>query len=158
MKNLIITLCLTFAFTATYSQDKSCATKLETMNWLASKMKEYLHETNTFYSYSGGIFKFKMPMYDGSKSVGYDIVAIDLNKITSYQFSISKESAKGGKVYSFQGKGVQFSGSYNQEDRYIGSQSSNIIEIKSDKVINFDIEEGLRYKVLQALRCLVQYN
>jgi len=163
MKKIFLIMCLTAGFTLTYGQEKPCPTKLETMDWIAGKMKQYLQETvehdepMKFESYSNGVFKCRQRRTLGNGSYGgYRIITIDLNKLTKY-------TVFDGLLYWIEGNKIISTDNYDDRNKYEDTEYGNVVSTTEEalnkiRFFNFNLEDGLTARVLKALNCLKQYN
>jgi hypothetical protein len=158
MKNLIITLLFLLIFSVSYGQDKPCPTKEETMEWIAGKMKQYLQSPRTFQSYSSGVFKYKkLSPYDDGSYGGYNIITIDLNKLTYFNCSIDST-----QIYTFEGNKICTTVMYNEKGQYDKTEYSNSVKTWysdcDDCLFGFSQEYGIGVRLYRALICLEKYT
>jgi hypothetical protein len=162
MKKIIAIVVILLCFSNSYGQDKPCPTKDETMDWIAGKMKKYLQSPRTFESYSNGIFKYrKLSPYDDGSYGGYNIITIDLNKLTSFE----GDAYSSDYVTKFIGNNICSTVLYDEKNKYSSNEKSNDIEVGRNSgvysvspAIDFYIEDGLGLRMIKALKCLMQYT
>jgi hypothetical protein len=163
MKNIIIAIACLLTFATSYAQDAK-PTKQETMDWIAGKMKQYLIAPRIFQTYSEGVFTYKIdnPFDDGSYG-GYNIISIDLNKITNYGL----ETTFKGYVDEIQGAKILIRKTYDEKNKYIETafeSSVKMINLKdSNSIFDFMAEKCLNNcyedcRLRKALDVLLKFN
>ena len=106
MKTIIVLFTLLFCCENADAQD---ATKQETMDWIASKMKDYLitlpdpdypYDFRQFVSYQNGIFTYKRNYEadDEERSCGFNYLSIDLNRVMGYTRAYDNITITGVKI------------------------------------------------------------
>lgn len=152
MKKIFIILLLTVPIVEIVAQD---ATKQETMDWVAEKLKKHLQTNDdvqrSFYSYSYGQFSYRIfdKSDDGESSCGTRIITIDLNKLTGYSdyFII-----KGNNMLTVNTK-------LSTCETYGPPFEKNKIDVVDpDGPFNIDNETGLVERMKKALDHLIKFN
>jgi hypothetical protein len=134
MKKLIIICLLALSYTSTQAQEP---TKQETMDWIASKFKNYLHDNLEYKYLSNGIICFEDKIYE----IRYKI---DLNKVKSYSY--------------FRFNGIQglvcIQKGFDRGSREVSCETSFNFESYFDT----NGEDNLHDRFVKATSVLVKYN
>lgn len=188
MKKIFLIAVILFCFSITYGQDtKTIPTRQETMDWLAGKMKQYLDTKYTlvssasrryFDSYSNGKFVYEViaKADDGETRCGFIKITIHLDRITKLSTGLSIYEGREDNVIKTyrrliaQGNNIitkDYSNYYKTRCEYDENTSENKLIFgkwdsedneSDDAVFRFDLETGLRERVIKALNNLIEYN
>ena len=128
------------------------ATKAETMDWIAGKMKENLAYPRVFVSYSNGILVYNKPL-GGSDPTNVCTTTLDLSKITSVSNEYSEDffiSGKGHCLAICKGDARPTNYDYNS----ISGPNYNDYGTPFD----FNTQQNLIERLRRAFATLVDYN
>ncbi|UQB69603.1 hypothetical protein [Epilithonimonas zeae] len=155
-----------FLFTIQISAQENIATKEETMEWIAGKLKDALVEPRKYHSYNDGVFT-----YYGLD--GKTLVIVDFKKATDFVFYWDEDYlCTSRRIGNLQLKGkdmVKYSGS-NEMDNHWGEKELNdeptkTLAICSNKdfygshyIFNVDNIAGLRERLMKAIMYLIELN
>jgi len=157
MKTVFLLLLVNLSALSLFAQvNNNCAPQKETMDWIASKMKEHLQSPRIFVSYENGAFKYKVPIKLDDGTDGYSINTINLYKITSFR------DGAYNFVYAIKGNSLLYKVKYNSRGGMI-STYTDVEVIVSEQLgytypISFSEEANLGPRMVKACTCLVAYN
>lgn len=129
------------------------ATKLETMDWIAGKMKENLlcklADCRQFVSYSNGIFVYKKE----AKINQWYFTTIDLNKVTGMNNEYSKDFYTTGKDLV---NTVLEGNTYGTAYEFLSISGPNYSDYSAP--FNFTADQALVERLKKAFATLIDYN
>ena len=185
MKKITLILLLQVIMLSASAQEEKIPTKLETMDWIAGKLKQYMRLPNnrTFLSYGNGIFVYEKRTYTCDNRLAVTSKnTIDLNKVADYSICYFKPNhsvdliTNGSYCDMSEIKGQnliytastnhlsgRFTYSYGNEIRIAGELDSDCdpINWSAGEIytgFNLDLEAGLLTRMAKALKALIKYN